>query len=92
MLDGAVQVGRRLDVHADDVGARVRELLDVALGLDDHEVDVERQLGRRAHGPHDERADGDVGDEAAVHDVDVDVVGAGGLGGAHLLGQPAEVG
>ena len=37
-------------------------------------------------------ADGDRGYEAAVHDVDVDHVGAGGLALADLVGEAAEVG
>ena len=36
--------------------------------------------------------DGDVRHEAAVHHVDVDPVGAGGLDGAHLFREAAEIG
>ena len=58
----------------------------------DHQVDVERLLRVRADGAHDRRADGDVGHEVAVHDVDVDPVGAGGIDGADLLAERGEVG
>ena len=73
------------------VGARAHDRVDVALRLDDHQVDVER-LGRRAtDGLDDDRAEADVGDEAAVHDVDVDPVGAGGVDGANLFGQSRKI-
>ena len=51
-----------------------------------------RPLGRPGDGPDHHRPERDVGDEAAVHDVDVDAVAAGRLGRPDLLGQPAEVG
>ena len=36
--------------------------------------------------------EGEVGHEVAVHDVDMDPVGAGRVDGAHLLAKPREVG
>ena len=36
--------------------------------------------------------DGDVRHEMAVHHVDMNPVGAGGIDGAHLLAEPREVG
>src|SRR5690606_8605458 len=52
---------------------------------------VERKAGVRAQGFHHVRADGQVGHEMAVHDVDVDPVGARRLQGADLLAQLGEV-
>ncbi len=40
----------------------------------------------------DRRAEGDVGDEMTVHDVEVDPVGAGGVDGGDLGAQPGEIG
>ena len=44
----AVEVGRHLVVDGDGVGAGVGEGLDVLLGLDDHQVQLERQVGDTA--------------------------------------------
>ena len=41
-VDRAVQVRHRLDVHRHHVGAGLDEVLDVAVRLLDHQVDVER--------------------------------------------------
>ena len=41
LRDAAVEVGTGLDVDAHDVGPRLHEVAHVALGLLDHEVDVE---------------------------------------------------
>jgi hypothetical protein len=58
----------------------------------DHQVDVER-LGRmRAERFDHRRADRDVGDEMAVHHVDVDPVGPGRVDRADLLAQAGEIG
>ena len=74
------------------VGAGAREGLEVALRLDDHQMDVERLGGRLANRRDDQGAEADVGDEAAVHDVDVDPVGAGRVDGTHLFGEATDVG
>ncbi len=92
LRERAVQVRTRLDLHADRRGAGPREVGDVLLGLDDHQVHVERKLRRALHGLDDDRTDRDVGDEAAVHHVDVHPVGAGLLDRRDLVGEAAEVG
>ncbi len=58
----------------------------------DHQVAVERQLRVRSHRVDHHRTHGDVAHEVAVHDVQVDRVHAAGIGAAHLLAQPGEVG
>lgn len=81
---GAVVEGG-LDVEADELGAGLGEGFYVEVGLVEHEVDVEEQGGDFAakFGDH-LGAKGEVGDEVAVHDVEVQPGGAGGgdLGGA----------
>src|SRR3989338_3011802 len=52
---------------------------------------VERQIGCLAQGPHHRHADADVGDEVAVHHVDVQQAAAGGLELRDLLAQTGEV-
>jgi hypothetical protein len=89
-----VQVERRSRPGLDQqmVGAGLGEGGEVALRLDDHQMHVER-LGRRsADGPQDDRAECDVGDEAPVHDIDVDPVGTRGIYGTNLLAEAREVG
>lgn len=76
----------------DVVGAGPNEVVEIALGLDDHEVHVER-LGRgAAHRLDHDRAIADVRNEPAVHDVDVNPVGTRGVHRANLLRQATEVG
>ena len=58
-----------------------------------HEVDVEEKIfGEWAHGGDDGGAEGNVGDELAVHDVEVQPVSAGRGGARGLLAEAGEVG
>ena len=66
-------------MYAHRCGARIDEIFDIALGLLDHQVDVEWKLRCAPHRLRDDRTDGDVGHEVTVHHVDVHPVGA-----AHL--------
>ena len=88
----ALEMNARFDVHADHVRSGLGESLEIALGLDDHQVDVDRQTGRAANRSDDDRTERDVRDEATVHHVDVDPVGAGALDGGHLLREAPEIG
>ena len=82
---------RGLHVDAQPIRPRVHEILDVALRVVDHQVDVQGQGGGLTDGPDHCGADGDVGDEVAVHDVHVDPVHPGGLRQMHLFRQAAEI-
>ena len=75
----------------DHVRPRLEEALDVELRLLDHQMAVERQPAVRAAGLDDGRTDGEVGDEVAVHDVEVEEVRAG-LDRGDLFSEFAEVG
>ena len=61
----------------DEVRARVAELIDIALGLYDHQVYVDGQRRALADGLKHGDADADIGDEAAVHYVEMDIIGGG---------------
>mmetsp|Transcript_27074 Transcript_27074/g.77685 ORF Transcript_27074/g.77685 Transcript_27074/m.77685 type:complete len:237 (-) Transcript_27074:451-1161(-) len=77
LVHDPVQVGGRgaLAVHRDDVGARLCEVLDPLLGLDDHEVAVQEGVGEfLAQGVHNQWSDGDIWHKAAIHHVHVDPV------------------
>ena len=81
-----------LVVHADPVGPGVGKGGDELVGVLDHQVAIERQAGGLAQALDHRGADGDVGDEMAVHDVDVDDGAAAALGRGNLVGQVGEVG
>ena len=88
----ALQMHAGLGVDGDEIGPRPGIGLDPALGLLDHQVEVEREPGALLDGLDDGRSDRQVRDEVAVHDVDVDLVGAGGLHQRHGVAECGEVG
>ena len=65
---------------------------DEVVGVFDHQVAVEGEFGDGAEGLDHGRAEGDVGDEVAVHDVDVEDGAAAALGGCDFVGEMGEVG
>ena len=74
------------------IGAGFGKRLKIAFGLDDHQVHIERLRGRAAHGIDDRGAERDVRHEPAVHDVDVDPIGAGLIDRANFLAEPPQIG
>ena len=76
-----------LDVEDDQVAARIGEALRVGERVVDHQVAVERQVGRRPDCLDDDRAHGQVVDEVAVHHVEVDRVDAAVRRAAHLVAE-----
>ena len=91
-LQRAVDMRARLDMHGDDVGAGLGEGFQIGVAWRDHQVHVEQLPAVWAQRLHDVGADRDVGHEMAVHDVDMDPVGPGGIDRAHLLAELCEVG
>ncbi len=59
------------------IGSCVAELLHIAHGLDNHQVNVQRQLSGRPEGLDDRNADGDIGHKHTVHHVHMNVIGGG---------------
>ena len=95
LLQRVVDVRRRLELDRDRVGARLDELLDLALGPLDHQVAVEQAAGvvhLVADRLDDHRPDRDRRDEVAVHDVDVDRARAGVEHRRELLAEARVVG
>src|SRR5262245_8200677 len=86
-----LQMRARLDVDGDLVGAGGREIGQVALGLHDHQVDIEGQAGSLTDRLYHHGADREVRHEPAVHDVDVEQVGPGGLDLGDIVGEGSEV-
>jgi hypothetical protein len=79
-------------MHGDDVGAGLGEGLEVGVARRDHQVHVEGLFGMRAQCRHHVGTDGDVGEEMAVHHVDMHPVGAGRLDRAHFVAELGEIG
>ena len=71
-------IGGDFDVESDVVGAGLDDWAGVAKRIGDHEVSVEVNLRGFADAFDHGRAEGDVGDEVAVHHVQVQIVAAGG--------------
>ena len=87
-------VGRRLDVHRHVVRAGLGVPDGPPVRVVDHEVAVERHVGRRQQRLDHRQPEGQVRHEVRVHHVDVQPVGAvpTGVGdGRGLVGQPREV-
>ena len=93
-LHGTVKVHARLHVDGDDVRPRPDEVFQVAVGLLNHQVNVQQHApaaGNGLQGLDNERPNGNVGDEVAVHHVHVQPLHPGVNGLVHLLAQAGEV-
>ena len=82
----------RLDLNKKMIRSGLDKIFQITLRLDDHQMHVQRLRGGAAHRVHDGRAEGDVGHEPAVHDVDVDPIGAGLIDSADFVSEPPQVG
>ena len=88
----AVQVGAGLVVHGDAVGAGLGERLEVAVGIGDHQVQLEREVGHASQRPHGVGAEGEVRHEDAIHHIDVQPFGTTALERGDGVGEVPEVG
>ena len=87
-----MQVWQHLDVNREHRRAGFREGLEILVRVRDHEVDVERHVGDALDAPHDGRADREIRDEMAVHDIHMNQVRPAAFGGGDGVGQPGEIG
>ena len=90
-LHRAVQIVVALPVDEERIGAGLDELVQKEIGIRDHQMDLERELGRPPKGLDDRRAHGQIRHEMSVHHVDVDPVGSSLFRLGYLLAQPGEV-
>src|SRR5262249_47644078 len=81
-----------LDVHRNDVRSGLGEGFEVRIAWRDHQMDIERLFGERTNRANHVRPDGNVGDEMAVHDIDMDPIGAGGVDRAYFLAEFGKIG
>ncbi len=84
-------MARRFGVHGDDVAARFDEGRDIDIDRLDHQMNVEDLLAVRTQGLHHRRADGQIGDEMPVHDIDMNIVGTSHVDGSDLFAQAGEI-
>ena len=66
-----MQVGTGFVMYVHDFGAECLDFFDEFLGLYYHEVYVKRFLRMLRHRLHDRKSERDIGDEHAVHNVEV---------------------
>ena len=78
-------------VHVDDMDAHIGERLDVAAGNLGHHVNVAGDGGVLGDPVYVLEPHPVVGDEVAVHEVEVEAVGPRRLEGRHLIAQASEV-
>ncbi len=90
-VQGAIEVPASLLMNGNPVCACLDEDGDELVGILDHQVAVERQVGDFAQGLHNRWSNGQVGDEMAVHDIDMDHRAATLGGTADLICQMGEV-
>src|SRR3546814_2095743 len=79
-------------MDGDDVGAGFSEGFEEMIDRRDHQMDIEGLLRVRTERLHHAGSYRDVGDEMAVHHVDMDPVGAGLVNGTDFLAQAREIG
>jgi hypothetical protein len=87
-VEGAIEMDASFLMHGDPVGAGFGKFGDEEVRIFDHEVAIERNFQLFAERANDWGADGEVGDEVAIHDVEVED-GAAALDG--LLGFGGEL-
>jgi len=92
VLERAMEMAAGLVMDADPVGSCFGQGGDEFVWVLDHQVAVERQGGGLAEALDDRGAEGNVGDEMAIHDVDMDDGAATELSRGNLVGQVGEVG
>ena len=71
-VQGAVEMHASFLVDGNPVGAGFGKFLDEEVGILDHEVAIEGNFKKFPQRPHNGRADGEIWDEVAVHDVQME--------------------
>ena len=79
-------------MHHDDLTSSVDVERCHLVGVHDHQMGLEHDVGKGATALHDVGTDGEVGHEHAVHHVPVDSVAPGSLEGGDLIAETGEVG
>jgi hypothetical protein len=80
-----------LDMHGDGIRAGLEETRQIMIGMLDHEMNIERELRQFAHRGDKSGPKGNIVHEMAVHDVEMEPVGAGFLGAPDFAAELGEV-
>ena len=72
-----MQVRYRFLMDGDDVGTGLGKVGDIEIRILDHQVHIKRLGGDFTQGVDHQRTDSNVGNKVTVHDIDVNVIGAG---------------
>ncbi len=91
-LKRPVQMAAGFVMDADPVRPGLGEVGDEDVGVLDHQVAVEGEVGRLAKGFEHRKAKREVGHKMAVHHIDVDDLRATPLGGGNIAAEVGEVG
>ncbi len=91
LLHRAVQMHAGLHMHGQQIRAGGDKGPHIALRRIHHQMHIQRQAGGLAHSLDDLRAKADVGHKAAIHHIQMDIIGTPGLGLADLLCQIAKI-
>ena len=87
-----MQMGASFGVHREDVGPQIGKGLDVPVGVDNHQVHVQRLLGMSSNGLHHGHAKTDVGHKHAVHHIEVEPMRIGGIDPFHIALKVGKIG
>ena len=78
-------------VNGDEISTCLQKVLQIATGIADHQMHVEKQLGVGAQCGDHRRSEADVRDECAVHDVQVEPVGAACFDASDVIGKICKI-
>lgn len=78
-------------MNGQDIGACIPEIREVAVRVDDHQVNIERFLSMLADGLDHGHAERDIGNEDAIHDIEVEPVGLAAVDHIDVTLQVSEV-
>ena len=68
-LKSSVKVSARLIMHGQYVGSQIMKCINVPIGIDNHQVHIQWLFGVFGNGFHHRHTKTDVGNEHAVHDI-----------------------
>jgi len=83
--------GGGFEMNSDEIGASVNELRCIGDGVVDHKMDIKRECGAFSERTDDGRADSKVRNEVGVHDIDVNIIGAGAFGAGDFVAEAGEI-
>jgi hypothetical protein len=75
-----------------NVSPSISKLTDLTLWCLNHKMDIQRQFSPTANGSHHRGTNGYLGDKMPIHNIYMNVVGAGISGFGYLLPKATEIG